>query len=62
MSMESDGGMILTGETPDSSTSALWQFYQNSHLVANYQKHGEGNAEFCLRRIPFTLLEFFSML
>jgi hypothetical protein len=28
MSMENHGGMILKGETPDSSTTALWKFYQ----------------------------------
>jgi hypothetical protein len=30
MRMEIHGGMISTGKTPDSSTRALWQSYQQS--------------------------------
>jgi hypothetical protein len=33
ISMENHGGMIVTGETLDLSTSALWQSYQQSHPV-----------------------------
>jgi hypothetical protein len=47
MSMESYGEVISTGETPDSSTRALWQFYQQRHLVEKQEERGEGNAEFC---------------
>jgi hypothetical protein len=31
---------------PDSSTRALWQFYQQSHLVVKEEEHGKGNVEF----------------
>jgi hypothetical protein len=37
MSMENQGGMIYTGETPDSSTRTLSQFYQQNHLVATQE-------------------------
>jgi hypothetical protein len=30
MRLENHGGMISTGETPDSSTRALWESYQQS--------------------------------
>jgi hypothetical protein len=33
MSMENHGGMILIAEAPDSSTTALWQSYQQCHLL-----------------------------
>jgi hypothetical protein len=29
--------------TSDSSTRALWKFYQQSHLVAKQEEHGERN-------------------
>jgi hypothetical protein len=45
VSTESNSGMISTGETPDSSTRALWKFYQQSHLVAKRKEHGEGRRE-----------------
>jgi hypothetical protein len=32
------GGMTSTGKTTDSSTRALWQSYQNSHLVAKHKE------------------------
>jgi hypothetical protein len=35
-------------ETPDASTRALWQSYQQSHLVANQEEFGEGNDKFGL--------------
>jgi hypothetical protein len=38
MSMENHGGMISIGEIPDSSTRALWEFYQNSHLVTKQEE------------------------
>jgi hypothetical protein len=34
MSMENYGEMISIEEVPDSPTKALWQSYQQSHLVA----------------------------
>jgi hypothetical protein len=49
-SIENNGGIISTGETPDSSTRALWKSYQQSNLVANQEELGEGN-EFRLRNI-----------
>jgi hypothetical protein len=38
MSMKNHGGMISTGETPDSSTRALWEFYRTSHLVTKQEE------------------------
>jgi hypothetical protein len=38
MIMENHGVMILTGETPGCSTSALRQTYQQSNLVAKQQE------------------------
>jgi hypothetical protein len=38
--------MISTGKTPDSSTRALWQSKQRSHLVANQEELGERNDKF----------------
>jgi hypothetical protein len=35
--------MISKGKTPDTSTRALWQSYQQSHLVADLEKLDEGN-------------------
>jgi hypothetical protein len=49
--MENHGGIISTGETPDSSTRALWESYQQSHIVANQVEPGEGNDECSLRSI-----------
>jgi hypothetical protein len=43
MGMENHVGMISTGETPDSSTRALWQSYQQSS-----NSKTEGNYEFGL--------------
>jgi hypothetical protein len=42
------------------SQSALWQSYQQRHLVANWEDLGEGNDGFCLRNISFILVEFFN--
>jgi hypothetical protein len=33
MRTQNHGGMISTGETPDSSTRALWQSYSQFHLL-----------------------------
>jgi hypothetical protein len=33
--MENYGGIISAEETSDSSTTALWKSYQQSHLVEN---------------------------
>jgi hypothetical protein len=40
-SIESHGGLILTGITPDSPTRAPWQCYKRSHLVAKQEVHSE---------------------
>jgi hypothetical protein len=36
--MENRGEMKSTGETPDSSTRALWQPYQQSHLGVKHEE------------------------
>jgi hypothetical protein len=36
--MENHGGMISTGETPDSSTGAFWKSYQQSRVLAKQEK------------------------
>jgi hypothetical protein len=36
--MENRGEIISTGETLDSSTTALWQSYQKSHLAAKQEE------------------------
>jgi hypothetical protein len=38
-------------KTPDSSTRALWQSYQQSYLAPKQEELGEGNDEFGLRSI-----------
>jgi hypothetical protein len=44
MTMEKHGGKMLTGENSwFIHHSALWQYYQQSHLVANQEELGEGN-------------------
>jgi len=46
--------MMLTGENPWSiHQSALWQSYEQSHLVVNLEDLGERNVGFCLRSISF---------
>jgi hypothetical protein len=37
MSMENHDGMLSAGESPDSSSRALWQSYQQNHLVAKQE-------------------------
>jgi hypothetical protein len=37
MSMENHGGIIPTGDTPDSSTRAVWKFHQHSHLAVKQE-------------------------
>jgi hypothetical protein len=48
--MESHGGMLLMEKLlihpPELSGNST-----SSHLVAKWQEHGEGNAEFCLQSI-----------
>jgi hypothetical protein len=44
-------GIIQTGKTLDSSTRALWQYYQQSHLVANQEKVAKEMMNFLLRNI-----------
>jgi hypothetical protein len=46
MSMANHGGIVLTGENWFVHQSALWQSYQQSHLVANLEEVGEENDEF----------------
>jgi hypothetical protein len=58
MSVESRGGMTSTGELLIRPTEH--QFYQKSHLALTQKEHGEGNAEFYLRSISFTLVRFFT--
>jgi hypothetical protein len=36
--MENYGGIISVEETSDSSTTALWKSYQQSHLVAKQEE------------------------
>jgi hypothetical protein len=56
--MESHGGMMSTGENSRSVyQSALWQSYQQSHLIAIREDLGEGNDGFCLRNIPVIPVE-----
>jgi hypothetical protein len=43
--MENQGGMILAGETPDSSTRALWQAYQQSF---SSKSGGTGQRKSCI--------------
>jgi hypothetical protein len=50
MSMESHGGMISTGETPELSGNST-----SSHLVESQEEHGEGNDGFDLRSMCFQL-------
>jgi hypothetical protein len=54
--MESHGGMISTGETPDLSTRALWQSYQQSHLVAKHEEMARDMMNFALQSISLMLL------
>jgi len=49
--MENHGGMISTGETPDSSTRALWKSYQQSHLVAKQEELAKEMMNLALRSI-----------
>jgi hypothetical protein len=37
MGMDNHGGIIPTGETPTSSTRALWKSCQHSYLVAKQE-------------------------
>jgi hypothetical protein len=57
---EKHGGMISTGETPDSSTRALWQSYKQCHLIAKQEKLGKKTTNFALLSISFILRRVFS--
>jgi hypothetical protein len=48
MSVESCGGIMRQTDTPNSSTRALWQSFQQSYLVGSTRGVGEGNEEFGL--------------
>jgi hypothetical protein len=51
MNMENHHGMISIGETPDSSTTALWQSYRQS---SSNKAGGTGKInEFCLTKYLF---------
>jgi hypothetical protein len=54
MSMEIHGGMIMTGRTPDLSTRALWQAYQQSSS-SKAGGTGKGNDEVGLIKSLFIL-------
>jgi len=47
------------GKTPNSSNRALWQSYQQSHLVANVEELGKKNYEFSLQSIFVPTSEWF---
>jgi hypothetical protein len=49
--MDKHGGMTSTQETPNSSTRALWQFYQQSHLAASRGEREKGMMNFALQNI-----------
>jgi hypothetical protein len=44
-------GEILTEKNSDSSTRALWQSYQQNHLVAKQKEMGEGKMNLDLQSI-----------
>jgi hypothetical protein len=48
--------LIRPPELSVNSTSRM-----KSYLVAKHEERGEGNSEFCLRKIYFMLIRFFSM-
>jgi hypothetical protein len=48
--MENHSGIISAGKTPDSSTRALWQSYQQSQLVSKQEELDERNDEFGLTK------------
>jgi hypothetical protein len=54
MNTESNRGMISKGKTTDSSTRALWQAYQQSHLKAKQEQLAKEIVNFALRRIFHT--------
>jgi hypothetical protein len=60
VTMWKHGGMMSTGETPDSSTRDLWQFYPKLSS-SKVGVTGEVYDEFCLTKYPFILIEFFSI-
>jgi hypothetical protein len=49
------GEWVWQGKTPDSSTRALWQFYQQSHLVAKLEELVKKIINFALHSISFIL-------
>jgi hypothetical protein len=53
MSMVNHGVMMPTGETPDSSTTALYKSYQQSHLVAKQEEQAKEMMNFVLRGTSF---------
>jgi hypothetical protein len=48
--MDNRGGIISTEEIPGSSTRALWQSYQDIHLVAKQEELAKRNDQFCLTK------------
>jgi hypothetical protein len=53
--MENHGGIMPTGETPDSSTTGIWQSYQQIHIVAKQQELAKEISNFLLRSISSIL-------
>jgi hypothetical protein len=41
--------------------SAVWQSYQQGHLVASQEDLGKGNYGFYLQNVSFILVELFNM-
>jgi hypothetical protein len=41
--MENHDGMVFAGKISDSSTRALWKYYQHRHLIAKQEDLGEEN-------------------
>jgi hypothetical protein len=47
------------GESQSVHQSALYQSYQQNHLVANQEDLGERNYGFCLQNSSFVLVELY---
>jgi hypothetical protein len=55
MNMENHGGIVSTGKTPDLSIRALWQSYQQSHLVAKQEELTKEIMYFVLQTIKLKI-------
>jgi hypothetical protein len=58
MGMKNHGVVMSTGANWFVRQSAIWQSYQQSHLVANQEDLSEENYEFCGRNHFFIIAEF----